>query len=722
MNDTPLTAAVKHALRHTLRDVLGAAFETRDAQVDMAVKVAAAIETGRIVVVEAETGLGKSLAYLVPLIFLCARTGARAVVTTYTKHLQRQLFEKDLVHALRSAPGAKGALTAAVLMGRSSYACRRAIESTLVADRRRGARPDVNTDHTLADWLRMALNSETGELETLPDASLYLDGELRRKIACPTREAACSGCRLRDDCFMFRARRKALDAQFVVTNHALLFSNVIASGSLLGPYDVLVVDEAHHLEDVATDFYSLSYSPHAIRGAHHSIYSPAFEETVKYIRTMTADESPEDAEAIGDLWTSFHEAIDTADKSTTEMFSVLGRNATAVVSAPGNSSAGRNAYEIKQALYQEGAPLLYGVDTPAADVSRALGRMEAAVEGILDIVDRHDSLSESGATGAMRAIRDSTTETHAEFDFLVAGSSDDHVFYAQLRGGPPSVGADTAVALAASPVDVSARLGTTLEDGSHAAVLTSATLAVDGDFTFTLQRLGLDRCPRADTLRYDSPFDLDECRAVLLAAHMPDPGDRSFVGEAADIIETASAACDRRVLVLCTARSQVTALERLLSNTRGSRDGEVFAQTDGASREDLMARFKRSRRGILVGLASFWEGIDLPVDALELLVILKLPFLVPSEPVTQARSKRIADSGDVAFEKLFIPDVVLKLRQGMGRLIRTGGDRGAVLILDRRLWHSRYGEGVLRAVTNKFVRCNEREHTIEYLKTFFGQS
>jgi Rad3-related DNA helicase len=135
-----------------------------------------------------------------------------------------------------------------------------------------------------------------------------------------------------------------------------------------------------------------------------------------------------------------------------------------------------------------------------------------------------------------------------------------------------------------------------------------------------------------------------------------------------------------------------------------------------------MARFKRSRRGILVGLASFWEGIDLPGDALELLVILKLPFLVPSDPVTQARSKRIADSGDVAFEKLFIPDVVLKLRQGMGRLIRTGGDRGAVLILDRRLWHSRYGEGVLRAVTNKFVRCNERERTIEYLKTFFDQS
>ncbi|MCK5407671.1 MAG: DEAD/DEAH box helicase, partial [Candidatus Krumholzibacteria bacterium] len=131
MNDTPLTAAVKHALRHTLRDVLGAAFETRDAQVDMAVKVAAAIETGRIVVVEAETGLGKSLAYLVPLILHCARTGVRAVVSTYTKHLQRQLFEKDLVHALRSAAGAKGALTGAVLMGRSSYACRRAIESTL---------------------------------------------------------------------------------------------------------------------------------------------------------------------------------------------------------------------------------------------------------------------------------------------------------------------------------------------------------------------------------------------------------------------------------------------------------------------------------------------------------------------------------------------------------------------------------------------------------------
>jgi Rad3-related DNA helicase len=518
---------------------------------------------------------------------------------------------------------------------------------------------------------------------------------------------------------MFKARRQALDAQFVVTNHAMLFSNVIASGSLLGPYDVLVIDEAHHLENVATDFYSLSYSPYAIRGAQHSIYSPALDETVKYIMAMAADESAGDAEAIEDLWKLFHDALDAADKSTAEMFSVLGKNATHVVGARSKSGAGRNAYEINQAVYQEGAPLLYGIDTPVADVSRALGRMEAAVERILEIVISHDSLAESGANGALRAIRDSTLETRAEFDFLVAGSSEDHVFHARLGRGTPSSGADTALALAASPVDVSARLGSTLEDGCQAAVLTSATLAVDGDFAFTLKRFGLDRCSRADTLSYESPFDLDNRRAVLLAAHMPDPGDRSFVSAAADIIESVSAACDRRVLVLCTARNQVTALADLLLSTRDSGNDEVFAQSEGASRKDLLARFKRSHRGILVGLASFWEGIDLPGDDLELLVILKLPFLVPSEPITQARSKRIADSGEDAFEKLFIPDVVLKLRQGMGRLIRSGGDRGAVLILDRRLWHSRYGESVLRAVTNKYVRSDERVRTIEYLVTFF---
>jgi Rad3-related DNA helicase len=170
-------------------------------------------------------------------------------------------------------------------------------------------------------------------------------------------------------------------------------------------------------------------------------------------------------------------------------------------------------------------------------------------------------------------------------------------------------------------------------------------------------------------------------------------------------------------LVLCTARTQVAGLGRLLSRV----GPDLLLQADGASREDLLERFRRSRRGVLVGLASFWEGVDLPGDDLELLIILKLPFMVPTEPVAQARAQRVEQAGENPFEKLYLPDVVLKLRQGMGRLIRTGRDRGVVLLLDRRLTHSRYGGFVLKSITDRYVRCDRPEQTVELLERYFQQ-
>lgn len=728
MHYSPLTRAIDYTFRRSLPEVLGAAFEQRTEQMEMAAAVAAAIEEKKIVVVEAETGLGKSIAYLTPLVLFCERSGGRAVVSTYTKNLQRQLIEKDFPLA-RRATGAN--VAGAVLMGRPNYACRRRIDSILAGDgetpgrRAAGDTEGRALDPVLYGWLRAVLDDTTGEIDAMPEASAFLDANLRKKISCPSRDAVCAGCGFRENCFMLGARRRALDAQVVITNHALLFSDIAASGALLGPRDVLVVDEAHHLEDVATDFFTISYSPRSVRGAHESVYTPEYNETVRYVRTMIAGDSAEAADAIDESWATFLDSVASADEKTAELFALLGKN-VARSSHPTNELRGSNIgdreAERAQVVYSEGAPMFYGAEAAAADVSRALRRMETAAGEIVEIVEECEALAETGAGGAMRSIRDAAADTHAVFDFLLSGSAEDHVFYARLHSPPGAPGGErerAVSALSASPVEVSARLGAVLEEGSRSSVLTSATLAVEGDFAFTLERLGLDRSRRTDTIRYESPFDLDAYRAVLLADYMPDPAEASFVGEAASVIGDVVAACRRRALVLCTARGQVAALGRLLAKSQTA-GGELFVQTDGTSREDLLARFRKSRHGVLVGLASFWEGVDLPGNELELLVVLKLPFLVPTEPVTQARSRRITEGGDNAFEKLFLPDVVLKLKQGMGRLIRTGRDRGAVLLLDRRLGHSRYGEFVLRAVANRVVRCGGREETVERLRRYFS--
>jgi len=696
MTHHPLTRAVSGVFGDKLPGILGGAYERREQQTDMSMAVASLIHSGGVEVIEAETGLGKSLAYLVPLVLHCARSGGRAVVSTYTRNLQRQLIDKDFPIACRAAGVS---VAAASLMGRGNYLCRRRAEAKAGGSKGR-ATAESATSADLRRWLRTALAGETGEVDALPGASQYLDAGMRASIVSPSRDAVCAGCGMREDCFMLRARRRALDAQVVVTNHALLFSDLSVSGALLGSYDVLVVDEAHHLEDVATDFFSISYSPRSLSGSAHSVYTPELEETAKYIRAMVAAESQEDAHKVDKLWKQFHDALEDANGKTADLFRILGKNAPRP----------RESLESSQVVYEEGSPLMYGAETAAAAVSRALGGMESAAVSLLEVAEGVESIAEGGAAGAVRAIRDVAAETRAEFDFLVSGVADDHVFCARLDGSSP------VKALEAWPVDVSDRLGAVLVDGSRAAVLTSATLAVDGDFSFILERLGLED-GIAGTRRYDSPFDLDERRLVLQPHYLPEPSDKSFLPAAAALIEDAVAASGRRALVLCTARTQVAGLGRLLSRV----GPDLLLQVDGASREDLLERFRRSRRGVLVGLASFWEGVDLPGDDLELLIILKLPFMVPTEPVAQARAQRVEQSGENPFDKLYLPDVVLKLRQGMGRLIRSGRDRGVVLLLDRRLTHSRYGGFVLKSITDRYVRCDRREEAVELLERYFQQ-
>ncbi len=707
MKELPLARAVEQVFRESLPVVLGPSFEPRPDQLDMALVVAAAIENGQVSLLEAETGLGKSLAYLVPLILHNARSGDRAVVSTYTKNLQNQLVSRDFPVALRVAgmvlDGAEET-TGTVLMGRSNYACRLRLEK---------AAGGLKENPSFARWLRDRLEQQSGELDLVSDSEFVLDAGLRSRIACPTRDAVCAGCRLRTDCFMFRARRRANKSQVVFANHALLFSDFASSGALLGDYDVLVLDEAHHVEDVATDFFTLSYSPRSVRGAAHSIYDPAYDETVAYIRAMVASSSEDDAQKVDQLWADFHKAMATADAGTAELFARLGQNAgkMSLISPDRNK---RRTNGPAQVVFQEGAPLFYNADSAASEVRHALTTMEKTASELSDIVNSVPALEESGVTGAMGAICGATAETRAQFEFLTGGSAEDHVFYARLDDS------STVTSLAASPIEMSFRLGAALEENCRTTILTSATLAIRGDFSYFLDRYGLSGSNRVDTRRYESPFDLAGNRKVILPAFLPGPDDRLFLDGAASFVSGLSAAFGKRILVLCTARGQVGALETLIRKHSGDRGKiNIFSQKDGTSRVDLLEKFRRSRGGILIGLASFWEGIDLPGDELELLVILKLPFLVPTEPVTQARAQRLNETGDNPFEKLFVPDVILKLRQGMGRLIRTGHDRGAVIILDGRLLRNAYGATVLDAVTGGYDRFDNMEETIENLGRFF---
>jgi len=236
-------------------------------------------------------------------------------------------------------------------------------------------------------------------------------------------------------------------------------------------------------------------------------------------------------------------------------------------------------------------------------------------------------------------------------------------------------------------------------------------LAVKGDFGYTLANLGLEDCPRVRTACFDTTFDLERQRQVLLASYLPEPGQEEFLPATAGLLSSLASALGRRMLVLCTSRDQARALARLLEE-RGATSGKILLQEEGSDRDELTRRFRAGSEGILLGLASFWEGVDLPGELLEVLVVLKLPFLVPQDPVVQARSRRIRASGGDPFRDLFLPDATLKLKQGFGRLIRSSRDRGVVIVLDARLGTRNYSRSVWEAVSPSYRECGSEEEVL----------
>jgi Rad3-related DNA helicase len=424
---------------------------------------------------------------------------------------------------------------------------------------------------------------------------------------------------------------------------------------------------------------------------------------------MVVADDPGAAAEIDRLWKQFHDSLKSAYRAAVDLmlrFRELSAAAGRVADRPDSPGS--------SIRYLEGSPLLLGLETEGDLIRQQLGRMHGNLETLAEIMNAHEVLAEAGTAATVRLLRDVTRETLDALSFVLSASDENYVFYAGLS-------AEGEVSnLSASPIDVSAQLGAFLEEAGGGVVLTSATLSVGDDFSYLLGQLGLSRSPRVDTRRYSSPFDLDRQRRVFLAQWLPDPKDDGFVTAAADTVGRIVEAIPRKTLVLCTSHRQLGVIKRTLRDRPGL-DRLTLAQTAGSSRSDLMNRFKHDpEKQVLLGLVSFWEGVDFPGELLELVIIVKMPFLVPTEPVAQARTDRLRAAGEDPFMDYVLPDSILKLRQGSGRLIRTGRDRGAVIVLDSRLDHRPYGQVVLDAVYKRVIRADSGEAMLTGLERMFS--
>jgi ATP-dependent DNA helicase DinG len=633
-------------------------FEPRAGQADMAVAVARVFERGGVLLAEAGTGTGKTLAYLVPAIL----SRERVLVSTGTKNLQEQIYFKD-IPALREALGVT--FTATCMKGRANYLCLHRLDQ--LNDSAGMPAHDVFLP-IIRDWSTRTQTGDRAELEDLPE-----DVPLWNEVAATAETCLGTECPRYDECFVTRMRQRAAESDVVIVNHHLLCADAAvrqnAFGEVIPPCTHAILDEAHQLEDVATQYFGFSVSTYRV------------EELARDVERLIAAglvTEPRDRDQVA-------KAVERLRDRTRGFFADL------AYAHRGNDRP-RGEERIRTTPTSAA-----GVSESAAYLTGALDLVEAAMKTIQLKANAPDETSASDqiATLARRA-----GEIRTDLRFLLRASDPDYVYFVEFRG--------RGVFLRASPIDVSAIVRDLLLDKMRTTVLTSATLTVDGGFGYIRDRLGIRH---AAEIRLPSEFNFERQAVLYLPPRMPDPRSQEFAGAAGRQVIEILKRTRGRAFVLFTSYATLRAVQALAEMAL---DYPIFVQGT-VPRTQLLRQFRATPHSVLFATASFWQGVDVVGDTLSCVIVDKLPFASPGDPVTAARIDSIRARGGEPFDEYQVPLAILALQQGLGRLIRHRRDRGVLAVLDPRLRTKGYGRRFLASLPPAPV-----VHELDSLSTFLA--
>ena len=650
-------------------------FEERSEQVEMAKAVAGAINEGKRLIVEAGTGVGKSLAYLLPAALYALKNNKRVVVSTNTINLQEQLLTKDVpavVKTLEAAqPEAAGGLRFTHLKGRANYLCLKRWAHLRGSD-------------SLSDDEARLLSKVLVWLQTTPSGDRSELNLGRRSSAAPWDRISAQGARdctgMNGVCFLRAARERAAAAHLVIVNHALLMSDLMAGRALIPEYDILIVDEAHHLEEVATQhlgfevaqaslddhLQSLGADQGLINGAVMAFRGSSAAET----RRGTAEEV---AARIAGLVPSVRERA-------AGMFAVLGGFV--------DESSGGERHEVRVTDATRSQPgwsdleiQWENVDVSLAEMDKELAALNTSLEGLEEagLIDYEGLLLEvADARLRNSELRQNLTE-------FIPHPKPDGIYWASRS---PRSGDLT---LNSAPLHVGEQLEKLLFSQKESVVLTGATLSANGSFDHVRERTGF---AEADEVLLGSPFDYPRAALLCVPGDIPEPTHWAYQPAIEQAVIDATVAAGGSTMALFTSHASLQTTASAIRGGLQTRGFDVLAQGIDGTPHQLLRSFVENPRSVLLGTASFWEGVDLAGETLKVLLVARLPFAVPTDPVFAARSELYEDS----FSEYAVPQAILRLRQGFGRLIRTTTDKGVAIILDRRIVSRRYGKSFLESL------------------------
>jgi DNA polymerase-3 subunit epsilon/ATP-dependent DNA helicase DinG len=645
-------------------------YEQRPEQVQMLRAVSESLSYSRHLLVEAGTGVGKSFAYLVPSALFAIQNNTRVIVSTNTINLQDQLINKD-IPAVREALGID--LRAAVLKGRSNYLCPRRLEIL----RHQGPR-NADEMRLLAKVLVWAQSDPSGDRGALnlnrpqeKDAWMRISAE---DEACSSEN--CAG-RMGGACPFYRAKQAAQAAHILVVNHALLLSDVAAEGKVLPEYQYLVIDEGHHLEAATTGALSFRMSQND------------FERMIKEVGGASAG-------VLGHLLSETREVIKPSDYA--QLLQLVQRASDLAFRLENQARDFFYAVSEFMAYQQQGRQSQYAFSTrilPASRTQPGWENIEMAwgVSGetmrlllnvLGEIYKAASSLYADGVEeaedplGSISSLYRRLAEAEAATSGMIDNPQKETIYWVEINPNGNRLTLNTA------PLRIGPLIQKYLWHEKEAVILTSATLTAAGDFTYVKNTL---MAYEADELTLGSPFDYESSTLLFLAKDIPEPSAPGYEQAVNRAIAQLAIASGGRMLALFTSYAQLKRASQAILPALRNQDIQLYEQGEGASPNALLEAFKNNERAVLLGTRSFWEGVDVPGDKLSVVVITKLPFEVPSDPIVAAR----AETFEEPFGEYQVPEAILKFRQGFGRLIRSASDRGVVAIFDRRVLTKQYG-------------------------------